>query len=205
MSEPIIGDTDPHYPAVPLRVRALQVLLQKEGHREEGRNQGEIVKWATLWMGIRQERWQELYDKGALLWCACAAGKAYHEALAQLRREQPRALPGLEIRPHWSSEVSRDRSPGGDPGGLYERHLAAGWWWPWEPAAGEPPPEAGDLIFFFQAAGTLRPDHVGLVLEVRQQEIITLEGNAGNAVRRRTYPLHSPKIQGFSRVGGKPC
>lgn len=59
--------------------------------------------------------------------------------------------------------------------------------------------QPGDLVFF-GAEGDLM--HVGLVvaLEAGGRQLRTIEGNAGNEVRVRTYPLDFPKLYGAVRL-----
>ncbi len=57
-------------------------------------------------------------------------------------------------------------------------------------------PQPGDVIFFGQAGdGT----HVGIVERVENGRVYTVEGNAGNRVARRSYPLDHRRILGYGR------
>lgn len=60
-------------------------------------------------------------------------------------------------------------------------------------------PESGDLIFF-DWDGDDRSDHVGLVEEVVDTEVITIEGNSGNCVAQNKYELHDKRIVGYGIV-----
>ena len=47
-------------------------------------------------------------------------------------------------------------------------------------------PSPGDIIFFDWGAGV---HHVGIVVNVENGKVNTIEGNSGNAVRRRSYRI----------------
>jgi len=59
-------------------------------------------------------------------------------------------------------------------------------------------PEVGDQIFFSYGSGI---SHTGLVIEVNQFAIITIEGNVNNQVQQCSYPHDSSVIYGY----GRPC
>ena len=56
-------------------------------------------------------------------------------------------------------------------------------------------PRPGDVVWF-------RHGHVGIVVAVRGSTLETVEGNAGDAVRTRTYPRWriDSRIGGFGRL-----
>jgi peptidoglycan hydrolase-like protein with peptidoglycan-binding domain len=54
-------------------------------------------------------------------------------------------------------------------------------------------PQPGDQIFFENY------DHTGIVEKVNGITITTIEGNTGNQVARRTYPLSAKSIEGYGR------
>lgn len=57
-------------------------------------------------------------------------------------------------------------------------------------------PAAGDIIFFdWGEDGTI--DHVGIVESVKKGTVNTIEGNSGDMVRRRSYPIGDGKIYGY--------
>jgi hypothetical protein len=57
-------------------------------------------------------------------------------------------------------------------------------------------PAAGDIIFFdWEADGEC--DHVGIVESMTGSRVNTIEGNSGNAVKRRSYGLGSIQIIGY--------
>jgi CHAP domain-containing protein len=53
-------------------------------------------------------------------------------------------------------------------------------------------PEVGDLVVF-------KRSHIGIVERVDATTIFTVEGNAGNRVRRRSYRRTNPDIDGYCR------
>ena len=57
-------------------------------------------------------------------------------------------------------------------------------------------PAAGDIIFFdWKNDG--RIDHVGIVEDVRDGAVHTIEGNSKDKVARRSYPIGDPRIHGY--------
>jgi Putative peptidoglycan binding domain/CHAP domain len=66
---------------------------------------------------------------------------------------------------------------------------------------GEATPKPGDLIFFdFKQDDPKRQyTHVGMVERVENGKIHTIEGNAPDRVRRRTYSLDSKRVIGYGR------
>lgn len=64
-------------------------------------------------------------------------------------------------------------------------------------------PEPGDLIFFsIKKNGT--SDHVGLVAEVNEYTIKTIEGNSGNQVEYNTYDINDARILGYGELPENP-
>ena len=65
-------------------------------------------------------------------------------------------------------------------------------------------PQPNDLIFFNFTAkkhpNTLRATHVGIVESVVNGVITTIEGNYGDAVKRRKIAVGSVQIRGYARV-----
>lgn len=57
-------------------------------------------------------------------------------------------------------------------------------------------PEYGDQIFFY-VGGEI--NHTGRVVGVSKTQVMTVEGNSGNAVRQNTYSLTDSKIAGYGR------
>lgn len=61
-------------------------------------------------------------------------------------------------------------------------------------------PKAGDLIFFdWERDG--RIDHVGIVEQCKDSIVDTVEGNAGDACKRQSYPVGSGSIYGYGVIG----
>lgn len=57
-------------------------------------------------------------------------------------------------------------------------------------------PAAGDIIFFDRGDdGSI--DHVGIVESVKKGNVNTVEGNSGDAVRKRSYPIGNNEIYGY--------
>lgn len=53
--------------------------------------------------------------------------------------------------------------------------------------------QAGDIIFFdWENDGSM--DHVGIVESVGKGTVNTIEGNSGDAVRKRSYPVGDVRI-----------
>lgn len=64
----------------------------------------------------------------------------------------------------------------------------------WAEAAHTPRP--GDAIYFdWDLTGDC--DHVGIVEQVENGRVHTIEGNSGNRVAQRVYDLHDPRIAGY--------
>ena len=58
-------------------------------------------------------------------------------------------------------------------------------------------PKVGDQIFFRYSGSTSGADHTGIVVEVTSNQIVTVEGNSGNQVRRNTYARSNSTIIGY--------
>ena len=57
-------------------------------------------------------------------------------------------------------------------------------------------PKVGDQIFF-RYSGTSGADHTGIVVEVTSFQIVTVEGNSGNQVKKNTYARNNSSIIGY--------
>lgn len=57
-------------------------------------------------------------------------------------------------------------------------------------------PQVGDQVFFNVSGGI---NHTGIVTDVGMGAIVTVEGNSGDMVARRTYDVRSQNIAGFGR------
>lgn len=61
-------------------------------------------------------------------------------------------------------------------------------------------PVAGDLIFFdWGNDGSI--NHVGIVVNVENGFVNTIEGNSSNKVQRRRYAIGESAIYGYGMVG----
>ena len=58
-------------------------------------------------------------------------------------------------------------------------------------------PEAGDQIFFYDAKGEI--NHTGIVVDVDDKKVYTVEGNSDNCVKEHSYSLNNKKIAGYGR------
>ena len=57
-------------------------------------------------------------------------------------------------------------------------------------------PQKGDQVFFYYGGDI---NHTGIVVDVSQTTITTVEGNSGDAVAQRTYNIHDSTIAGYGR------
>lgn len=57
-------------------------------------------------------------------------------------------------------------------------------------------PEVGDQIFIYSGGGI---NHTGIVVDVSNGVVTTVEGNSSDSVRRNTYPVGSSAIAGYGR------
>lgn len=57
-------------------------------------------------------------------------------------------------------------------------------------------PEKGDQIFFFVGNEI---NHTGIVIDVKEGKVHTIEGNSGDAVKKHSYALTNKKIAGYGR------
>jgi cell wall-associated NlpC family hydrolase len=66
---------------------------------------------------------------------------------------------------------------------------------------GKGTPKPGDIIFFANRGDSDRGGgrHVGIVEKVENGRVYTIEGNSGNQVARRSYPLNLARISGYGR------
>lgn len=66
----------------------------------------------------------------------------------------------------------------------------------WQSGGGSYIPKTGDIIFFdWDLNGA--PNHVGIVENCDGNTVYTIEGNSGNACRRKSYNLYSSVIYGY--------
>lgn len=57
-------------------------------------------------------------------------------------------------------------------------------------------PKVGDQIFF-RYSGSSGADHTGIVVEVSSSQVVTVEGNSGNQVKKNTYSRSNSTIVGY--------
>lgn len=120
-------------------------------------------------------------------WCAMFASFCLH--YAGVDAEQ---LPGEANCQNWINLLSKEEYQ------LYHE------------AASDYEPQAGDLIFFEWGDGDDRADHVGILAEIREEKeaesqktkiiLKTIEGNAGDQVRRKEYELGDDAILGYGEI-----
>ena len=77
----------------------------------------------------------------------------------------------------------------------YKRKDRYGW-------RGKYTPKPGDVVFFYNPRKKAPYYHTGIVEYVEGNNVHTIEGNADDAVRRRTYSLSYSNIQGYGMNGG---
>lgn len=58
-------------------------------------------------------------------------------------------------------------------------------------------PKPGDAIMFDWQGQRGETDHIGIVEKVENGRVYTIEGNAGNKVRRRSYKIDDKRIDGY--------
>lgn len=58
-------------------------------------------------------------------------------------------------------------------------------------------PKVGDQIFFRYKGTTSGADHTGIVVEVTDKQITTIEGNSSNKVQKKTYSRTDSTIYGY--------
>ena len=63
-------------------------------------------------------------------------------------------------------------------------------------------PQPGDYVYFrwSNATSSVTVSHVGIVMDVEDGLIVTVEGNAGGKVGERIYDLDDPRIVGYGRL-----
>ena len=67
-------------------------------------------------------------------------------------------------------------------------------------SAGEYVPQPGDLIFFEDDEYRNKAGHIGVVENVSETTVYTIEGNSANEVRRKSYSLNDSSIMGYSNT-----
>ncbi len=59
-------------------------------------------------------------------------------------------------------------------------------------------PAAGDLVFFGDEL--TKPNHVGIVTDVKNNKVYTVEGDLGNQVMSKSYDLNDDNIKGYAVI-----
>lgn len=124
-------------------------------------------------------------------WCAMMVSTAVYEACGSERAGAKTAMWGRW--PHYNCGTVAD-----------DAKAAGRFYWSWygrnKKGKSGPAytPRAGDVIVFTDAWKTR--DHTGLVYAADSANVYTYEGNSGNMVRKRSYPLTSAYIYGYCRL-----
>ncbi|MDO5297144.1 MAG: CHAP domain-containing protein [bacterium] len=72
----------------------------------------------------------------------------------------------------------------------------------WEAQGNGYNPNAGDAILFdFNGEG--EPHHIGIVERIEDGKVYTIEGNASDAVSRRSYDINDERIRGYLNCGAQ--
>ena len=175
------------------RDEVLRVAENELGYREKATNRDLDSKTANAgtgnWTKYARDLWNadpRFYqsNKNGYDWCAVFVDWCVYEAAG---RDAGRAQKAL----HYTGPYGA----GCGPSVAY--YKAAGAW--------HSAPEAGDQIFFGTESSVR---HTGLVERVAGGRVYTIEGNADNMVKRRSYALTDPSILGYGRPAydgaGKP-
>ncbi len=148
-----------------------------------------VVFAASQYVGMREQGGSnrgpplEMFAGGRVEpWCA--------HFVAFLFREAGAPLPG-DVRPGW-----KVHNPIAKVATMLAELDLAGF------TVKEPKP--GDIIFFHHRMGSDPGTgwHVGLVTAVENGLVQTIEGNSGDSVARRVYPLRDKHIAGYARIPG---
>ena len=153
-------------------LRAVAILLTHLGEAETAKNQGPVVEWACR-RWVTQEFWDKHYPAGQMLWCAGAVCSALAEAGVDMKGIASVDADVLLLRMRKRWRVL-----------------------PVEEA------QPGDVVFFWSRDRTDGMRHVGLVEKVADGRMGTVEGNAKDQVRRRSYHLSDPGLAWVARVPG---
>lgn len=60
-------------------------------------------------------------------------------------------------------------------------------------------PHIGDLIFYYRSGSSGEKGHVGIVTDLRDGKVVSIEGNLSDRVAQVTHKLSDPKIAGYGR------
>ena len=106
-------------------------------------------------------------------WCGCFISWAVEECRGYIQGQTPRFA---NVDTFWYDIVTSDNWKSSDP-------------------------QPGEIIFFdWILDGKMNPEHVGVVLAVRENWIFTIEGNSNNSVKICKYSAENPYILGFGQL-----
>ena len=106
-------------------------------------------------------------------WCGCFISWAMEECRGYLQGQTPLFA---NVDTFWYEIVTSDNWKSSDP-------------------------QPGEIIFFdWILDGKMNPEHVGVVLAVRENWIFTIEGNSNNSVKICKYSTENPYILGFGQL-----
>ena len=106
-------------------------------------------------------------------WCGCFVSWALEECRGYIQGHTPKFA---NVDTFWAEFVTDDSWKSSDP-------------------------QPGEIIFFdWILDGNVNPEHVGVVLAVRENFIFTIEGNSNNSVKICKYSSESPYILGYGRL-----
>ena len=151
-------------------------IAEKEiGYKETGNNK---TKYAKFFDDLRKENKNYYYDKkNGVAWCSIFVDWCFVQAYGYTFARQMRYKDANSFQGGASSTETYNQ---------YKTHPTK--------------PLPGDQIFFVNKKGTIY--HTGLVIEVTDKEVITIEGNSGddeNMVITNRYKLGASKIKGYGR------
>lgn len=146
------------------------------GYQESTKNYQVMEDGITIKGITRYGRW---YGAPYGDWCAMFVSFCLHYA------EIPdTAVPYDEGCPHWVAVLSRPE-------------------WALYHESKDYTPKKGDIVFFDNNEDDCA-DHVGLVRKVEEDSLTVIEGNSGNSVRSREYPLDDPCLIGYAALPENP-
>ena len=106
-------------------------------------------------------------------WCGCFVSWALEECRGYIQGHTPKFA---NVDTFWADFVTSDNWKSSDP-------------------------QPGEIIFFdWILDGKMNPEHVGVVLAVRENWIFTIEGNSDNSVKICKYSSENPYILGFGQL-----
>lgn len=180
----LVGETERNRAAL-----AAALALVGE-HEVGGQNKGPIVEFCIgYWVEETPEEWA--------LWCAGFVSTMYliAETVLALRSRLSREPERGELEKALGQPSPWRKIGSLQCSTLWERASARKWTSLYPDAEAQP----GDIVFFSGRAEPDKTKHVGLVVGQKGRTLLTVEGNAGNSVRRRTYDLSFERLYGLAR------